>query len=631
MLRRKQFVKKTKHGSIVTINREHYLRKDIWCGYQKCNVCKHTNPPLQEADIIVPDTNVVLHQIDGLEHSAVKNIVILSTVLDEVRHRDMAIYTRVRSMIANPAKQTHVFTNEHFSGTFIEKRTGESPNDRNDRAIRTAAQWYTEHVANAAAAAGEEHMDDSSTDHMNASAEKALTSTGEAHVLLVTNDVANAQLARDAGIPVASMRTYVTQILKCPEVEDLLPMTATGDDAENDESNEKTGNGMSKGAGDKPTYAAYLAPSDVQAGLTAGALVKGTYHASRENATEGYVSVPGRDRRVLVKGVSSINRAIERDIVAVRLLDKSQWVAPSGYVDAQAAVSGAGLPAAEPDTEDTPPVAPGSSDAGAAQPTGVVVGIVRRNWRQYCGVLLPASNPQQTRRLFAPQDKQVPRIRIQTRQGDALNGKRIVVAIDDWPRDSRYPVGHYVRVLGDVGDAAVETEVVLIEHDVPYQPFSDAIHAEMPSLPWTVPDAAYDSRRDLRDYNICSIDPPGCTDIDDALHCRPLLNGNVEVGVHIADVTHFIRPGSACDNEVDSGLRVLSHGSFDRYCSSIRTVPYASALMQRCSSEREKHACMSLCSCCTLVEWLRIRMPHRRHCWSSCRGPGTSLACMPLW
>lgn len=62
----------------------------------------------------------------------------------QVRHRDMGIYARVRAMIANPAKRAHVFTNEHFSGTFIETRAGESPNDRNDRAIRTAAQWYGE-------------------------------------------------------------------------------------------------------------------------------------------------------------------------------------------------------------------------------------------------------------------------------------------------------------------------------------------------------------------------------------------------------------------------------------------------------------------------------------------------------
>lgn len=56
-------------------------------------------------------------------------------------------------------------------------------------------------------------------------------------------------------------------------------------------------------------------------------------------------------------------------------------------------------------------------------------------------------------------------------------------------------------------------------------------------------------RVDLRDVCICSVDPPGCTDIDDALHCRRLPNGNLEVGVHIADVSHFIRPGNALDKE----------------------------------------------------------------------------------
>jgi exosome complex exonuclease DIS3/RRP44 len=56
----------------------------------------------------------------------------------------------------------------------------------------------------------------------------------------------------------------------------------------------------------------------------------------------------------------------------------------------------------------------------------------------------------------------------------------------------------------------------------------------------------------LRKLSICSVDPPGCTDIDDALHCRQLSNGNFEVGVHIADVSHFIRPGTALDKEAAS-------------------------------------------------------------------------------
>lgn len=56
----------------------------------------------------------------------------------------------------------------------------------------------------------------------------------------------------------------------------------------------------------------------------------------------------------------------------------------------------------------------------------------------------------------------------------------------------------------------------------------------------------------MRDVAICSVDPPGCTDIDDALHCRALDSGNFEVGVHIADVSHFIRPGNALDREAAS-------------------------------------------------------------------------------
>lgn len=56
----------------------------------------------------------------------------------------------------------------------------------------------------------------------------------------------------------------------------------------------------------------------------------------------------------------------------------------------------------------------------------------------------------------------------------------------------------------------------------------------------------------MRKLSICSVDPPGCTDIDDALHSRLLSNGNIEVGVHIADVSHFIRPNSALDKEAAS-------------------------------------------------------------------------------
>ena len=133
-----------------------------------------------------------------------------------------------------------------------------------------------------------------------------------------------------------------------------------------------------------------------------------------------------------------------------------------------------------------------------------------------------------------------------------------------------YPIGHYVRVLGDLGDKSVENEVLLLEHDVPHGPFSEQVLSCLPSMPWTITDEDRARREDLRGLDICSVrddyftfgedsfvqvDPPGCTDIDDALHCRALADGTFEVGVHIADVSHFVRPGTAIDKEV-SGWRV---------------------------------------------------------------------------
>merc|ERR1712142_1326502 len=185
-------------------------------------------------------------------------------------------------------------------------------------------------------------------------------------------------------------------------------------------------------------------------------------------------------------------------------------------------------------------------------PTGRVIGIIKRNWRQYCGILAPSALKDSVRHLFIPAEKKIPRVRIETRQAAALLDQRIIVAIDSWPRNSLYPLGHFVRKLGPIGDKDTENEVLLLEHDVPHAPFSAPVLKCLPTLPWKITDDMLVNREDLRHLNICSVDPPGCTDIDDALHCRPLENGNLEVGVHIADVSHFIKPGTPIDLEAAS-------------------------------------------------------------------------------
>eukprot|EP00003_Mantamonas_plastica_P018920 TRINITY_DN3089_c0_g2_i1.p3 TRINITY_DN3089_c0_g2~~TRINITY_DN3089_c0_g2_i1.p3 ORF type:complete len:102 (+),score=29.02 TRINITY_DN3089_c0_g2_i1:155-460(+) len=92
MLASRSFVKKTRRGGIVRVVREHYMRDDIWCGSMICDVCGIDDPEysaiLQKVDeYVVPDTNVILHQMDALSHPCFKNVIILQTVLNEVKHR----------------------------------------------------------------------------------------------------------------------------------------------------------------------------------------------------------------------------------------------------------------------------------------------------------------------------------------------------------------------------------------------------------------------------------------------------------------------------------------------------------------------------------------------------------------
>lgn len=90
------------------------------------------------------------------------------------------------------------------------------------------------------------------------------------------------------------------------------------------------------------------------------------------------------------------------------------------------------------------------------------------------------------RHIFVPAERKIPRVRIETRQSEKLSRQRIIVAIDSWPRHSRYPQGHFVRALGPLGDKDTENEVLLLEHDVPHSKFSEEVLNCLPQLPWSI-------------------------------------------------------------------------------------------------------------------------------------------------
>ena len=137
------------------------------------------------------------------------------------------------------------------------------------------------------------------------------------------------------------------------------------------------------------------------------------------------------------------------------------------------------------------------------------------------------------------------------RELQVVSGMKVAAVVDDWPRGEMNPRGHIVDVLGNPGDNDTEMHAILAEYALPYRFESSVANAaDRISEEITVEDLA--GRRDFRDVLTFTIDPADAKDFDDALSFRKLENGNYEVGVHIADVTHYVRPGSVVDEEARS-------------------------------------------------------------------------------
>lgn len=545
------FIKKTRGGKVLKVIREHYLRDDIWSGTPldpECNVEAHKLSSTAKHYLVI-DTNVALHQIDFLEHPAICDVVVCSVVLKEVEHKNKAAYQRLRALCASPTKRFFVFSNENHTETFIKGNPGESPNDRNDRAIRVATMWYASRLK------------------------------GKMSVILLTNDVDSRRKAQEDGLDAQGVFSYAKGCAaEVPELLDLVAASAAAEEEENQAAGGEAGSSGQRPAKRKKVYTDHKSYNELMAGMKDGRYHQGSLRVCRFNPFEGWVGSDSVGQDILISGRVDMNRALDGDVVVVELLPEAQWRS-----------AGNKLPSAKrsnddvstaPDEEEVDEeglggaevqVAPGEhfeetggdgvGKAGEKRPTGQVVGIIKRNWRTrgYCGSLKPPSTGavsgggHSSSVLFLPIERRYPMIRLQTRQAHALMDKRLLVGIDSWDVDSMYPSGHYIKTIGTIGDRETETEVLLIENDINTSPFTPAVHDCVPPLPWSCDAptelAADPKRKDLRDLCVCSVDPPGCRDIDDALHARLLPNGNVEVGVHIADVTHFLKPETAMDTE----------------------------------------------------------------------------------
>lgn len=137
------------------------------------------------------------------------------------------------------------------------------------------------------------------------------------------------------------------------------------------------------------------------------------------------------------------------------------------------------------------------------------------------------------------------------RLAGAETGDKVVARIVEWPQDADSPIGEVVDILGKAGENNAEIHAILAEFGLPYK-YPENVERVARKMQPGITDEEVARRRDMRSITTFTIDPADAKDYDDALSIRQLDNGNWEIGVHIADVTHYVKPGTVIDREAQN-------------------------------------------------------------------------------
>ncbi|MBO6251762.1 MAG: ribonuclease R [Muribaculaceae bacterium] len=180
------------------------------------------------------------------------------------------------------------------------------------------------------------------------------------------------------------------------------------------------------------------------------------------------------------------------------------------------------------------------------KPEAEVVKILERKEQQFVGTLevkkyfarLVTDSKFLATDIFIPLDK----------LKGGTTGDKVVVRITDWPEEASSPVGEVDDVLGRAGENNAEIHAILAEFGLPYK-YPENVERAANKIEPGITDEEVARRVDMRQVTTFTIDPADAKDFDDALSLRQLPGGNWEVGVHIADVTHYVKPGSVIDKE----------------------------------------------------------------------------------
>jgi len=180
------------------------------------------------------------------------------------------------------------------------------------------------------------------------------------------------------------------------------------------------------------------------------------------------------------------------------------------------------------------------------KPEGEVIEVIERSKTEFVGVIdiqknfafVSTANAKMYTDIFIPKDKYL----------EAENGDVVVVKIEDWPKKADSPFGSVIKVLGKPGEHNTEIHAILAEYGLPYD-FPIEVEVFAQKLDTAIHPEEIAKRRDMRDTLTFTIDPKDAKDFDDALSFNKLDNGNFEIGIHIADVSHYLQEGTILDDE----------------------------------------------------------------------------------
>lgn len=181
-----------------------------------------------------------------------------------------------------------------------------------------------------------------------------------------------------------------------------------------------------------------------------------------------------------------------------------------------------------------------------AEPEAEVVEIIEKAEQTFVGTIQVEKHYAflSTDSKFLANDILIPRTKLK----GGKDGDKAVARITSWPEGKKNPIGEIVDILGKTGENNAEIHAILAEYGLPYR-YPESVEKAAAKIEAGITDEVVASRLDMRNVTTFTIDPKDAKDFDDALSIRRLDNGNYEIGVHIADVTHYVTPDSIIDRE----------------------------------------------------------------------------------